>query len=106
MDSVAALASNTLRHFSLRQYLIAYIQKRVQHHFDTQLAQLRSAFRESEERLKSELRDRDNEIGRLRDMVFPAGSRDRPWSTSDGSRPLTASGPPLSLSRGIRRLRA
>jgi hypothetical protein len=59
-----------------RHWLAARIEKGVQHRFDRRLEELRAELRESEERLKSTLRDRENEIALLRNTVL-AGSANR-----------------------------
>jgi hypothetical protein len=59
--------------FFSRQWLVARIEKGVQHGFDSRLEAIRAELRASEERLKSTLRDRENEIALLRNTVL-AGS--------------------------------
>jgi len=59
-----------------RHWLVARIEKGVQHGFDRRLEELRAELRQSEERLKSTLRDRENEIALLRNTVL-AGSASR-----------------------------
>ncbi len=59
-----------------RQWLVARIEKGVQHGFDSRLEAIRAELRASEERLKSTLRDRENEIALLRNTVL-AGSASR-----------------------------
>jgi hypothetical protein len=56
--------------FAGRHSLKAYIERGVQHHFDRQIERLRAEFRESEERLKSTLRDRESEIAALRATIL------------------------------------
>src|SRR6267154_623978 len=62
--------------FFSRQWLVARIEKGVQHGFDSRLEAIRAELRASEERLKSTLRDRENEIALLRNTVL-AGSASR-----------------------------
>jgi hypothetical protein len=62
--------------FIARHWIIAFISKGVQHQFDRQIEEVRSDFRVSEERLKSNLRDRESEIATLRSSVL-AGSAGR-----------------------------
>ena len=59
-----------------RHWWLAWINRSVQHGFDTRLEQLRSELRGSEERVKSELRDNEAEIGALRNAVL-SGSANR-----------------------------
>jgi len=59
-----------------RQWLVARIVKGVQHGFVSRLEAIRAELRASEERLKSTLRDRENEIALLRNTVL-AGSASR-----------------------------
>lgn len=59
--------------FISRHWIVARITKGVQHQFDREIEGLRAALRESEERLKSNLRDRESEIAALRSNVL-AGS--------------------------------
>jgi hypothetical protein len=65
IDALAAIAV-----FVGRNGLKAWIEKGVQHRFDTRLEELRTEFRKSEELLKSELRDKESEIAALRDGVL------------------------------------
>ena len=53
-----------------RNWLKARIEKGVQHHFDRQIEGVRAEFRQNEERLKSDLRDRESEISALRNAVL------------------------------------
>jgi len=53
--------------FAGRNWLKAWIERGVQHQFDQKLEKLRGELRESEERLKSELRTKEAEIAALRD---------------------------------------
>jgi hypothetical protein len=53
-----------------RNWLKARIEKGVQHHFDRGIETVRAEFRESEERLKSDLRNRETEIASLRNNVL------------------------------------
>jgi hypothetical protein len=62
--------------FAARHWIIARVAKGVQHHFDREIERLRADLRKSEERLKSELRDREAEIVALRSYVL-AGSANR-----------------------------
>jgi hypothetical protein len=59
-----------------RNWLKARIEKGVQHHFDRQMEEIRADFRASEERLKSNLRDRESELATLRNTVL-TGSASR-----------------------------
>lgn len=59
-----------------RNWLKARIEKGVQHSFDLKIEGMRADLRESEERLKSALRDRESEIAILRNAVL-AGSASR-----------------------------
>jgi hypothetical protein len=56
--------------FAARNWLVAWISKGVQHHFDVRLEELRAEFRRNEELLKSDLRDRETEIATLRNNVL------------------------------------
>jgi hypothetical protein len=62
--------------FIARNWIAASITKGVQHRFDREIEKLRADFRQSEERLKSELRDKEAEIAVLRSNVL-AGSAGR-----------------------------
>jgi hypothetical protein len=53
-----------------RNWLKARIEKGVQHHFDRQIEGVRAELRQNEERLKSDLRDRESEISALRNTVL------------------------------------
>jgi hypothetical protein len=59
-----------------RNWLKARIEKGVQHRFDLKIEGMRADLRESEERLKSALRDSESEIAILRNAVL-AGSAGR-----------------------------
>jgi hypothetical protein len=56
--------------FVSRNWIKARIEKGVQHHFDRQIEGVRAEFRQNEERLKSDLRDRESEISALRKAVL------------------------------------
>lgn len=56
--------------FAGRNWIKARIEKGVQHRFDHRLEEIRAEFRASEERLKSNLRDRESEIATLRNTVL------------------------------------
>jgi hypothetical protein len=62
--------------FLARNWLRARIEKGVQHHFDIQIEGIRTELRLSEERFKSDLREKENEIATLRNNVL-AGSAGR-----------------------------
>jgi hypothetical protein len=62
--------------FAGRNWLKARIERGVQHRFDLKIEGVRADLRESEERLKSTLRDRESEISTLRNSVL-AGSAGR-----------------------------
>lgn len=53
-----------------RNWLKAQVEKGVQHGFDRRLEEMRAELRESEERLKSDLRDRETEIASLRTTLL------------------------------------
>jgi hypothetical protein len=53
-----------------RHWILARIEKGLQHGFDRRLEELRGELRVSEERLKSTLRDRESEITLLRNTVL------------------------------------
>jgi hypothetical protein len=59
-----------------RNWLKARVENGVQHGFDRKIEQIRAELRESEERLKSDLRDRETEIASLRSTVL-SGSAGR-----------------------------
>ena len=56
--------------YASRQWIVAKIQKQVQHDFDKKIEHLKAQLRESEEGFKSSLRDRENEIALLRNTVL------------------------------------
>jgi hypothetical protein len=62
--------------FAARNALKAYIERGVQHHFETKLEELRAELRKNEERFKSDLRDKEAEISTLRNSVL-SGSANR-----------------------------
>ncbi len=62
--------------FVARNWLVAWISKGVEYRFDVKLEELRAELRKKEERLKSELRDREAEIATLRNSVL-SGSASR-----------------------------
>lgn len=62
--------------FIARHWIVAVIAKGVQHRFDRTIEELRADFRKGEERLKSELRNKEAEIAALRSSVL-AGSAGR-----------------------------
>src|SRR6185312_4886785 len=53
-----------------RNALKSWIESGIRHHYDSQLASLRSELRGSEERLKSDLRSSEATIAALRENVF------------------------------------
>lgn len=53
-----------------RNWLRTYIERRVSHGFDREIEKVRTDLRSSEERLKSDLRQRESEIASLRDGVL------------------------------------
>ena len=53
--------------FGLRAYIKATVEKSVQHSYDVRLESIRGEVRQSEERLKSDLRTKEAEIASLRD---------------------------------------
>ncbi|SDR87094.1 hypothetical protein [Bradyrhizobium canariense] len=57
-----------------RHWMKARLEKGVQHRFDLKIEEMRADLRESEERLKSALRDRESEIAILRNVVLAASS--------------------------------
>lgn len=57
-----------------REMLAAWISKGTQHHFDKNLERVNADIRETEERLKSLLRDKESEISSLRSTVLSAMS--------------------------------
>lgn len=60
--------------FVARNWLKARLEKGVQHNFDRKIEHLRAELRESEEKLKSRLRDRESEIATLRDTILAGSS--------------------------------
>lgn len=62
--------------FIARHWIVATISKSVQHHFDRKLEEVRADLRKTEERFKSDLRDREAEIAGLRNAVL-SGSAGR-----------------------------
>ncbi|WP_271570440.1 hypothetical protein [Bradyrhizobium sp. CCBAU 11386] len=74
--SLAVSLATPLAIFTGRNWLKARIEKGVQHGFDRKIEQMRADLRESEERLKSSLRDKEGEIATLRSTVL-AGSSGR-----------------------------
>jgi hypothetical protein len=57
-----------------RNWIKARIEKGVQHGFDLKIEGMRADLRESEERLKSALRDKESEIAVLRNVTLTASS--------------------------------
>jgi hypothetical protein len=81
MDLIALLsivisAGTPIAIFLARNWIKARIEKGVQHHFDVQIEGVRAELRKSEERFKSDLRDKEAEIAGLRNSVL-AGSASR-----------------------------
>lgn len=76
LSLITTFAAYPLAIFVGRHWVIARITKTVQYGFDAKLEKLRTDFRESEERLKSELRDKEAEISALRTTVLD-GSKSR-----------------------------
>lgn len=68
--SLVVSVASPLAIFVGRNWLKARIEKGVQHSFDKQIEVVRADFRQSEERLKSGLRDRETEIAALRSSVL------------------------------------
>jgi len=62
--------------FLTRNYLLAWISRSVQYRFDLKIEGIRAEIRQSEERLKSDLRDKEAEISALRNAVL-SGSANR-----------------------------
>jgi hypothetical protein len=62
--------------FALRNFIVAWISKRVQYGFDTKIEELRTRLRTSEEQFKSDLREREAEITALRNNIL-SGSAGR-----------------------------
>jgi hypothetical protein len=56
--------------FAGRHFILAVISKGVQHGFDVKIENVRIELRNNEERFKSELRDKESEIARLRNSVL------------------------------------
>jgi hypothetical protein len=59
-----------------QKWLVARVEKGVQHRFDRKIEEVRSEFRDQEERLKSDLRMAETEIATLRNNVL-SGSANR-----------------------------
>ena len=59
-----------------RNWISAWITKGIQHEFDVKLEEVRATQRISEEKFKSELREKETEIGTLRNTVL-SGSASR-----------------------------
>jgi hypothetical protein len=74
--SLIISAGTPLVIFLARNWLKARIEKGVQHHFDLKIEGVRAELRLSEERFKSDLREKENEITALRNSVL-AGSASR-----------------------------
>ena len=62
--------------FIARNWILARVTNSVQHHFNVQLENVRADLRDSEERVKSELRNKEAEIAALRANVL-SGSANR-----------------------------
>ncbi|MGA8583935.1 MAG: hypothetical protein WB715_08875 [Roseiarcus sp.] len=62
--------------FSFRTLIVGWITKGVEHDFNVKLENLRATLKTSEERLKSDLREKEAEIGTLRSSVL-SGSAGR-----------------------------
>ena len=62
--------------FISRHWIIAYVSKGVQHHFDREIEKLRADLRKSEEEYKSGLRDSEAKMAALRNSVL-SGSAGR-----------------------------
>jgi hypothetical protein len=56
--------------FASRNWIASWISKRVQHGFDVRIENIRADLRTSEERLKSDLREKEAEITSLRTSIF------------------------------------
>lgn len=74
--SLAISAGTPIAIFLARNWFKARIEKGVQHHFDVQIEAVRTDLRKSEERVKSDLRDKEAEITSLRQNIL-AGSAGR-----------------------------
>ncbi|GMO94526.1 hypothetical protein [Bradyrhizobium ottawaense] len=74
--SLAINFATVLAIFIARNWLRARLEKGVQHGFDRKIEQMRAELRQSEERLKSGLRDRETEIASLRSTLL-SGSAGR-----------------------------
>jgi hypothetical protein len=72
--SVFVTISVPLGIFFLRHWLLAWIAKRVRYGFDTKIEELRTSFRVSEEKFKSELRDKEAEINAIRNIILTGSS--------------------------------
>jgi len=62
--------------FLARNWFVAWISNRVQHRFNVKIEELRAELRKSEERFKSDLRDKEAEISALRNSLL-GGSASR-----------------------------
>ena len=62
--------------FLARNWLLAWISNSVQHRFNVEIEQLRAELRKNEERFKSDLRNKEDEISTLRNSVL-SGSASR-----------------------------
>jgi hypothetical protein len=69
--SLVISAGTPLVIFLARNWLKARIEKGVQHHFDIKIESVRAELRLSEERFKSDLREKENEITTLRNELLP-----------------------------------
>jgi hypothetical protein len=74
--SIALWVALPVTVFLARNWLLAWISKGVQHHFDAKLEELRAELRKNEELFKSDLRDKEAEISTLRNTVL-SGSAGR-----------------------------
>jgi hypothetical protein len=74
--SIAISVGTPIAIFLSRNWFKARIEKGIQHHFDVQIERVRADLRQSEERFKSDLRDKEAEIATLRSNVL-AGSASR-----------------------------
>jgi hypothetical protein len=73
---IISLGLPPLAIFLAKNWLVAWISNSVQHSFNLEMEELRAAFRASEERLKSDLRNKEDEISTLRNSVL-SGSAGR-----------------------------
>jgi hypothetical protein len=74
--SILAICISVGLPVATRNWLVAWISKGVQHRFDVRLEELRAELRKNEERVKSDLRNKEDEISTLRNSVL-SGSAGR-----------------------------